>query len=296
MKIHRPRPLSRLPSFASGLVAAVAFAATGSDGFADEALRRALVFHASFDVGYDADFSKGDPVAYVKSGGGLQPLPGDNEEVLLAPDAGRFGGALRFPKKGSLRPAYRGEGVLGYNAKDWSATVSLWLRTSPDEDLEPGYCDPIQVVGDDTKKGFVFLEWSKDHTPRYFRYAIRPLIELWDPEGLGWEVVSEAKRPMVQLKQAPFSNQRWTHAVFTLERINAGKDVSGGTLYLDGRRQGRIENFDLTFGWDPAAVMLVLGAAYVGDIDEVSVFDRVLEADEVGRLFALEKGVSPLLP
>ena len=296
MKIHRLRPLACRPSFPSAWIAVLAAAATVSVGFADEALRSSLVFHASFDRGYDADFSKGDPAAYVRSGGGLQALPPENDEVLLAPEGGRFGGALRFPKKGSLRPSYRGEGVLGYNAKDWNATVSLWLRTSPDEDLEPGYCDPIQVVGDDTKKGFVFLEWSKDHSPRYFRYAIRPLIELWDPEGLGWEVVPEAKRPMVQLKQAPFSNQRWTHAVFTLERINAGKAVSGGTLYLDGLRQGRIENFDLTFGWDPAAVMLVLGAAYVGDIDEVSVFDRVLEADEVARLFALEKGVSPLLP
>lgn len=267
-----------------------------ADSTADEALVKSLVFHASFDDGYDADFSKGDPVAYVKTGEGLKPIPEENDDVLVAAEAGKFGGALWFPQKGALRPSYRGEGVLGYNAKDWSATVSLWLSISPDEDLEPGYCDPIQIVGDDTKKGFIFLEWSKDHSPRYFRYAIRPLIELWDPEGLGWEVVPEEKRPMVQLKQAPFSNERWTHAVFTVERINAGKEVSGGTLYLDGQRQGRIENFDLTFGWDPSAVTLVLGAAYVGYIDEVSVFDRVLSADEVARLHALENGVTPLLP
>jgi hypothetical protein len=267
-----------------------------SAAFSDEALLKSLVFHASFDEGYDADFSKGDPVAYVKTSEGLQPVPEENEDVLVAADAGKFGGALWFPQKGSLRPSYRGEGVLGYNAKDWNATVSLWLSISPDEDLEPGYCDPIQVVGDDTKKGFIFLEWSKDHSPRYFRYAIRPLIELWDPEGLGWEVVPEEKRPMVQLKRAPFSNERWTHAVFTIERINAGKEVSGGTLYLDGQRQGRIENFDLTFGWDPSAVTLVLGAAYVGYLDEVSVFDRVLSGEEVARLHALENGVTPLLP
>lgn len=265
-------------------------------GFADEVLKQSLVFHASFDDGYDADFSKADPVAYVKAAEGLVPVPEENQEVLVAADAGQFGGALWFPRKGSLRPMYRGEGMLGYNATDWSATVSLWLSISPDEDLEPGYCDPIQIVGDDTKKGFIFLEWSKDHSPRYFRYAIRPRIELWDPAGLGWEVVPEEKRPMVQLKTAPFSNERWTHAVFTLERINAGLGTSAGTLYLDGKRQGRIENFDLTFGWDPAAVMLVLGAAYVGYLDEVSVFDRVLNDAEVARLFALENGITALLP
>src|SRR5690606_35965879 len=122
------------------------------------------------------------------------------------------------------------------------------------------------------------------------------LIELWDPEGLGWEVVPEEKRLMVQLKTAPFSRDRWTHAVFTLERINAGKGTSAGTLYLDGKKQGRIENFDLTFGWDPAAVLLVLGAAYVGHIDDVAAFDRALDEGQVAKLHALENGIADLKP
>ncbi len=262
---------------------------------ADEALKRSLVLHASFDKGLDADFSKGDPAAVVRSSAGLVPVP-ENDEAVLVAEGGRFGGALHFPKKGTTRPSYRGEGVLGYNDKDWSATVSLWLRLTPDEDLEPGYCDPIQIVGDDTKKGFVFLEWSKDHSPRYFRYAIRPLIELWDPEGLGWEVVPKETRPVVELKAAPFSRDRWTHAVFTLERINAGKGTSAGTLYLDGKKQGRIENFDLVFGWDPSAVLIVLGAAYVGHIDDLAAFDRALTEEEVATLHALENGVADLRP
>lgn len=262
---------------------------------ADEALKRSLVLHASFDKGLDADFSKGDPAAVVRSSAGLVPVP-ENDEAVLVAEGGRFGGALHFPKKGTTRPSYRGEGVLGYNDKDWSATVSLWLRLTPDEDLEPGYCDPIQIVGDDTKKGFVFLEWSKDHSPRYFRYAIRPLIELWDPEGLGWEFVPKETRPVVELKTAPFSRDRWTHAVFTLERINAGKGTSAGTLYLDGKKQGRIENFDLTFRWDPSAVLIVLGAAYVGHIDDLAAFDRALTEEEVATLHALENGVADLRP
>lgn len=258
-------------------------------------LRASLALHASFDEGFDADFSRGDKACYLKTSAGLVPCV-ESEELKLIPDGGRHGGAIQFPKKGSTRPTYRGEGVLGYNDKEWSASVSLWLKLSPDEDLEPGYCDPIQIVGDDTKKGFIFLEWSKDHNPRYFRYAIRPRIELWDPEGLGWEVVPEPKRPMVQLKTAPFSRDRWTHAVFTLDRINAGKDVNAGSLYLDGKKQGEIKGFDLTFGWDPAAVMLVLGAAYVGQIDELAVFDRVLSDQEVKVLHSLEKGVAGLRP
>jgi hypothetical protein len=261
----------------------------------EDALQASLALHASFDEGFEADFSRGDKACYLKTAAGLAPCV-ESEELKLVPDGGRYGGAIHFPKKGATRPTYRGEGVLGYNDKEWSTSFSLWLKLTPDEDLEPGYCDPIQIVGDDTKKGFIFLEWSKDHSPRYFRYAIRPRIELWDPEGLGWEVVPEPKRPMVQLKTAPFSRDRWTHAVFTLDRINAGKDVNAGTLYLDGKKQGEIKGFDLTFGWDPAAVMLVLGAAYVGQIDDLAVFDRVLSDQEVKVLHGLEKGAAGLRP
>lgn len=262
---------------------------------ADEVLKKALVMHASFDKGFDADFSRGDASCYLKAGSDLLPCV-ESDDLKRVEGAGRFGSALWFPRKGTVRPTFRGEGVLGYNAENWSATVSAWLRLSPDEDLEPGYCDPIQIVGNDTKKGFIFLEWSKDHQPRYFRYAIRPLIELWDPKGLGWEGIPDAERPMVQLSKTPFSRDRWTHAVFTLDQINRGKDHSSGVLYLDGKREGVIKNHDLTFGWDPKGVMLVLGAAYVGHLDDLSVFDRALSDGEVARLFALEKGVAGLHP
>lgn len=267
----------------------------GSELSADPSLKSSITFHASYDEGFEADFSKGDPVAYVKGGEGLVALEG-NDDVEVVTEGGKYGGALWFPKKSAVRPSYKGAGVFDYNEKDWSATVSLWMSLTPDEDLEPGYCDPIQIVGDDTKKGFIFLEWSKDHTPRYFRYAIRPRIELWDPQGLGWEVVPEEKRPMVQLKSAPFSRDIWTHAVFTLEHINGGPGTSAGALYLDGKLQGRIENHDLTFGWDPASLMLVLGASYVGYIDDVTVFNRVLSAEEVAKLHALELGGIELTP
>jgi hypothetical protein len=69
------------------------------------------------------------------------------DPVQLVPKAGRFGGALHFTKKGNLRPAYRDADMLGYNDKNWDASVSVWMRLNPDEDLEPGYCDPVQIIG-----------------------------------------------------------------------------------------------------------------------------------------------------
>lgn len=278
------------------LFAFLAFALTLATGrAADEGLSKSLTFFASFDKGFDADFSKGNPVCGIKKGAELIPVV-ESDQVRLEKDGGKFGGAIHFPKKGVTRPQFSGVNVLGYNDKSWSATVSVWLRLTPDQDLEPGYCDPVQIVGNDSKKGFIFLEWSKDHSPRHFRYAIRPLIELWDPKGVGWEGIPDEKRPMVRVLNAPFSRDRWTHAVFTLNKINDKTGQPGGTLYLDGKKQGDIKGHDLTFGWDPASVALVIGAAYVGHQDELAVFDRALTDDEARRLFELKGGVRDLLP
>jgi hypothetical protein len=255
-------------------------------------LKEALTFHASFDNGFDADFSKGSKACTVKQGKETVPAA-ENAEVKIVSDGAKYGKALHFTKKGATRPQYSGQdGALGYNDKSWSATVSVWLRLTPDEDLEPGYCDPVQIVGDDTKKGFIFLEWSRDERPRFFRYAIRPLVHLWNPDNKDWATME--KRPMVQVAKATFSREKWTHAVFTLERLNEKDGKPTGKLYLNGELQGTIEGWDLTLGWDPSKVLLVLGAAYVGHLDDLAVFNRPLSAAEVKELMQLKGGVGDL--
>jgi hypothetical protein len=256
-------------------------------------LVKALTLHASFDEGLAADFSRGDKACYVLQGRELVTAA-PTSEVRLTPDAGRYGGALHFTKKNNFRPAFKDAGVLGYNDKSWNATVSVWLRLNPDQDLEPGYCDPVQIVGDDSKKGFIFLEWSKDETPRYFRYAIRPLFPIWNPDNVPWDQIPFDKRPMVQVARAPFSREAWTHAVFTLENINDKTKPQAGRLYLNGKLQGTIEKWELTFGWDPARVLLVLGASYVGHMDDLAVFNRALSDDEVKQLNGLQQGIREL--
>ena len=259
---------------------------------ADEGLRRGLTFHAPFDARFDASLSADDPVSRVSVGGKMAPTtPGP--EIKLAAD-GRFGGCLVFPKKGSVRPEYAATKSLAYGTTDWSATVSVWLRLDPDKDLEPGYCDPVQIIGDDMKKGFIFLEWSKDHAPRHFRFAVRPLYHLWNPDAVGWEQIPDERRPMVKMEQAPFRRDRWTHVAFVLDHINDHAAPPRARLHIDGRQIGVIQGHDLTFGWDPAAIRLVLGAAYVGSLDDLAVWNRALSADEIARLYALPGGVETL--
>ena len=259
---------------------------------ADEGLRRGLTFHAPFDARFDASLSADDSVSRVRVGGKMAPTtPGP--EIKLAAD-GRFGGCLVFPKKGSVRPEYAATKSLAYGTTDWSATVSVWLRLDPDKDLEPGYCDPVQIIGDDVKKGFIFLEWSKDHAPRHFRFAVRPLYHLWNPDAVGWEQIPDERRPMVKMEQAPFRRDRWTHVAFVLDHINDHAAPPRARLHIDGRQIGVIQGHDLTFGWDPAAIRLVLGAAYVGSLDDLAVWNRALSAEEIARLYALPGGVETL--
>jgi hypothetical protein len=81
---------------------------------------------------------------------------------------------------------------------------------------------------------------------------------------------------------------------FTLSNVNNKVSKPSGSLFINGKLQGRIENWDLRFGWDPASVALVLGASYVGHQDDLAVFDRALTDFEVVQLFKLEGGVASL--
>jgi len=258
-------------------------------------LAEALTLHASFDTGLDADFCRGDKTCRVQRGKDLVAAQ-FNDDVKPAPGAGKFGAALHFPKKGTTRPSFKDDKVVGYNATSWSTTVSVWLRLDPDKDLEPGYCDPVQIVGNDSKKGYIFLEWSKDETPRFFRYAIRPLFHIWNPTNVAWADIPFEKRPMVQVAKPVFSREKWTHVVFTVENLNDKAKSPRGRLFIDGKLQGAIEKWDLTFDWDPAKVLLVLGASYVGYIDDLSAFDRALTDAEIELLHGLPGGVRDLRP
>jgi hypothetical protein len=287
-----PSPVRALAPLLLALVAAPARADEKAEL---AALAKSLTLHASFDKDFDADFCRGDKTCYLQGGKDLVRAK-PNEEAKIAATEGKFGGALFFPKKGNTRPAFKDKDVTGYNGTSWSCTVSVWLRLNPDKDLEPGYCDPVQIVGDDHKKGYIFCEWSKDETPRYFRYAIRPLYPIWNPKGVPWGDIPFEKRPMVQVEKAPFARDKWTHVAFTVENINDKTKAPRGKLFVNGKLQGAIEKWDLRFEWDPAKVLLVLGAAYVGYQDDLAVFDRALTDAEVARVYGLKNGIKDLRP
>ena len=248
------------------------------------AVRNSLRFHASFDGSGDAYLAQGDPKIYtVESLARKQWTAGiTRKDVTIAKAEGKFGDCLRFGKKSPQVICFKGE-AMPYQAKDWSGTVSFWMRLDPDKDLEPGYCDPIQITEKAWNDAALFVDFDKD-LPRDFRLGVFSDLKAWNPTNVVWEKWPIEKRPMVTVKKPGFTRAAWKHVAFTFQGINAtDNQLSQSTLYLDGESMGKL-NQPLTFTWDPKNVAIMLGIEYIGDIDELMIFDRALAPEEIGTL------------
>jgi len=262
------------------------------------ALRDALTLHASFDRDGHADFARGDRSIYTaaernKRDNAQTGLPGP-DDVRIASGEGRFGAALEFRRKIKPQVFFRGGDNIGYQAKNWNGSMSFWMRLDPDKDLEPGYCDPIQLLAQAWGEGNMFVEFSKDHTPRHFRFAIMAVTKLWNPHNKKWEEMPDAERPMVPVLQPPFRRDRWTHVLVTFANVNSGEKNGRGTLYLDGKKMGSFDGWNNTFNWDVSKSALTIGLWYIGFIDDLAVFNRELSEAEVQTVYGLRSGIGEL--
>jgi hypothetical protein len=269
-------------------------AAAGPDR---DSLRKALALHASFDGQADADFARGDRKIYTASN--LQRADAKaglhRADVAIVKGKGKFGDALRFGKNDKAVVFYQADKNMAYRDKDWSGTVSFWLSLDPDKDLEPGYCDPIQITDKKWDDAAFFVDFTKDEKPRHFRLGIYPDFKVWNPKGLKFEQVPVADRPLSEeIVKPPFAAGKWTHVLFTFSGLNTGKPDGAGKLYLDGKPAASISNRTLTFTWEPSRAAIMLGLSYIGLFDDLAIFDRALTAEEVGIVYRLNDGIRSL--
>lgn len=247
-------------------------------------LRAALHFHAPFDGTPDAKVFAGDgkirtaeSLARKQIALGMQ-APG----VAIATGQGKFGDCLRFTRKTEQVLLFAGHEM--HHAKtDWSGTVSLWMRLNPDEDLPPGYCDPLQITHIDWNDGSLFIDFDKD-LPRDFRLGVFSDLTHWNPRKIAWDEWPVDQRPMITVKRPPFQRDEWTHVAFTFAGINgSGEADSRATLYLNGKPMGELKA-PLRFTWDADKAVIMLGIYYVGDLDDLMIFNRALSHTEIEYL------------
>ena len=286
------------------MLAAAALAGTRAAGAGaqTDALRQALTFHASFDGTVDAAHAAGDPKLYTIAmvGRGQPALPPTtglpaSGETVHARGAGRFGDALRFTQRRKPRVFFQADRNVAYEAADWSGTVSFWLSVDPATELEPGFCDPVQITPRMWDDAAFFVEFEKGPASIPFRLGVYADKTVWNPTGRPFAEIPAAERPLVTVEQPPFGAGKWTHVVFTFDRFNTGQPNGVARLYLDGRPAGQLSPRLQTFTWDPSKSTIAMGLSYIGLMDELSVFNRALSEAEVAALHGLTQGVTGLL-
>lgn len=268
------------------------------DSSSSQLLRSALTFHASFDGKVDAVQAAGDPSLHWapsmkerrNASTGLPPTG----ETQHATGVGRFGDALRFTKRNAPLVFFRAQRNMPYAPSDWSGTVSFWLQVDPQGQLEPGFCDPVQITPRAWNDAAFFVEFEKRPQSIPFRLGVYADVDVWNPTKRKFEEIPASERPLVTVTDPPFAGTKWTHVVFTFERFNTGKPDGVARLYLDGEPRGALAPRQQTFTWQPEDAIIGLGLNYIGLLDELSMFNRALAADDVARLYRLDSGVSAL--
>ncbi len=264
-----------------------------------EPLKSALTFHASFDGKTEADFAKGDPKLYtvlatkpeVKTQEGL---PESVENVAHESGGGKFGDFLQFKTNKNGKIFFKARDNFHYSEKDWEGSFSVWMRTTPDEDIPTGYTDPIQITPRSALDACFFCEFGIEE-PRPFRLGVFPDKAAWNPDNIPGKDFPLTSRPLISVVDPPFSRDRWTHVAFTFRGFNKDDTNAVTRIFVDGIPRGDLMNWKQQFTWDLEEAQIRLGVKFVGGMDEISCFKRALTIDEVKTLFELEKGVTGIL-
>ena len=264
---------------------------------ADDVLRGwkdRLTFHASFDHSPDADLAAGDRRIYTAASLERKSRqPGLGTDAVTLSDDGRFGACLKFHDTTDSVVFYAGGANVPYKHTAYGLTIAFWMRLSPDEDLKPGYVDPLQITDKQWNNASVFVDFTKDDQPRHFRLGVFADYNFWNPQDTPWEEIAESDRPLVTVKRPPFHRDRWTHVALTFDQLNAANQEATARLYLDGQLQGSLVR-PQRFSWQPENVAIMLGIQYIGSIDDFAIFSEPMDATEVRQLMGLARGIESL--
>jgi hypothetical protein len=217
--------------------------------------QKEVMFRATFDGSIDARVAGGDPKLYHAA----------SYKAESAATPGLEGTDVRHAV---------GEGRLG--------TISFWLKLDPDRDLEPGWCDPLQLTDKAYNDSAIWVDFTKDDKPRQFRLGVFGALKSWDPTNKGSDGNPTFDGRLVRVLKPPFTREQWTHVAITINRL--GRGAGAAELYLNGKLQGAARNIVEPFQWDIGKASIRLGLDYVGFMDDLAIFRRPLTATEVEAL------------
>ena len=115
-------------------------------------------------------------------------------------------------------------------------------------------------------------------------------IAVWDPKSDSDE--TDWNKRTVTVDPSPFQSETWLHVAMVFSNVNTNQSIF--RLYLNGRYEGLIENINDPFTWEPENGKIMLGLGYIGLMDELTIFDKPLNAKEVNFVFELKNGIKTL--
>ncbi len=235
-------------------------------------LKDSLLFRANFNA---PDSRLRSAASYKEQSAATPGLPAGGEVVYEK-------GALRFVKKNTKAVFFPAQGALAFDSKSWTGTISFWLSLDPETELEPGYCDPIQVTGKSFDDSAIWVDFTKDDKPRHFRLGVFGEKRQWNPQNLAADKNPDFLKRLVVVRQPPFARGKWTHVAITHEALGGGQGRA--ELFLNGKSMGAAMGIAEAFAWVPGTGAIRLGVNYVGLLDDLSVYQRVLTPKEISSL------------
>ena len=262
----------------------------------DSGLKSALTLYASFDNGVDADFALGDSKLYSVSNRKAldSAIVGLHKEgVTLEEGKGRYGNGLQYTDKTKGYIYYKSLKNIAYSKTDWSSSISFWLSLDPNTDLKPGYCDPIQITDSGYNDAGIWVDFTKDN-PRDFRLGVIEDRNAWNPNPEGPDNENpDFPKMLYAVKSPPFAKGKWTHVVINLSALNTEEGIA--ELYMNGELMGSRIDITNPFTWDIEKSNIFLGLSYIGLMDDVSIYNKALSAEEIKTIYHLENGITSIL-
>jgi hypothetical protein len=255
-------------------------------------LKKHVLFYSSFDGKTSADLALGDSYIYTaknykeaaKAKKGLH-----DPNIVLSKGKGLFGDAIHFKEAKTAAVFYKSYKNVGYNKTSWNGTISFWLRLDPNKSLAPHYSDPICITDTKWSDAGLWVDFT-DHNPRQFRMGAMGDIAVWDPNNDSDE--KDWKKRTVTVNPSPFQSETWTHVAMVFSKVNTYKSTF--RLYLNGIYQGNIENINDPFTWEVEKGKIMLGLGYIGLMDELAIFNKSLNSEEIKTVYKLKGGLKTL--
>ncbi|MCE7995446.1 MAG: LamG domain-containing protein [Roseivirga sp.] len=258
-------------------------------------LKESLTLYASFDQGTEADYALGDNKLY-SAPSRREPdkvIEGlDNEIHQIIKGAGKQGDALRFTKRNPRVAFYKSKDNIAYNAQSWSGTISFWLRVDPENELEPGFTDPIQITDVAYNDASIWVDFTRDE-PRQFRLGVIGDKVSWEQDTVLTSATEEFNKRLAVVDKPPFTKETWTHVAITYAALGTAEATY--SLYLDGKNKGTVNGHDDPFTWELENSNIYLGLSFVGLIDELSIFNKPFSPEQITELYSLEGGIRSIL-